>query len=103
MSLFLLLNPKQFGGTVPEVDSSDILDIYRKRRKKRDEEAIEEQIAAQLLQARLQDVVIPEYVSPVKLAETLAAKFGDVGPGELTGEARAERMKYLLLMLAMDE
>ena len=103
MSLFLLLNPKQYGGQPVTPDTSDILDVYRKRRKKRDEEAIEEQIAAQLLQARLQDVVIPEYVSPVKLAKTLAAKFGDVGPGELTGEARAERMKYLLLMLAMDE
>lgn len=99
MSLFLLLNPKQF----VTQDTSDVLDVYRKRRKKRQEEVIEEQIAAQLLQARLQDVVIPEYVSPVKLAETLAAKFGDVGPGELTGEARAERMKYLLLMLAMDD
>jgi hypothetical protein len=99
VSLFLLLNPKQF----VTQDTSDVLDVYRKRRKKRQEEVIEEQIAAQLLQARLQDVVIPEYVSPVKLAETLAAKFGDVGPGELTGEARAERMKYLLLMLAMDD
>ena len=102
MSLFLLLNPKQYGGAPEAPDTSDILDVYRKRRK-RDEERIEEQIAAQLLQARMKDVVIPDYVSPVRLAETLASKYATPGPGEVTGTARAERIKYLLLMLAMDE
>lgn len=96
MSFFFLLDPKYW-------DTHDGVDVYRKRKKKREEEAIEEQIAAQLLQARLQDVVIPKYVSPIKLAETLAAKFNNVGPGEVTGKARAERMKYLLLMLAIDD
>lgn len=101
MSLFLLLNPKQFGGAQPS-DTSDILDVYRKRRK-RNEQLLEEEIAAQLLKTRLQDVVIPKEVSPLKLAETLAAKWGQVGPGELVGEARAERIRYLLLLLAVDD
>jgi len=59
MSLLLLLNPKQYGGTVVTPDTSDILDVYRKRRKKREDDALEEAIAAQLLQARQKDIVLP--------------------------------------------
>jgi len=44
MSLIVLLNPKQYGGTIETPDTSDILDRYIKKRRKRktEEELLEE-------------------------------------------------------------
>ena len=101
MSLLLLLNPKQYGGAVTP-DTSDILDVYRKKRKRQEE--IEEAIAAQLLKARQVDVVLPPKLDPIKLGAILQSKmYADVRPGEVTGDERLKRIRYLLLALALDD
>lgn len=103
MSLLLLLNPKQYGGAVEAPDTSDILDVYRKR-KKREDELLEEEIAAQLLKARQQDVVIPEAVDPIRLSAILEKKmYENIRPGEVRGEDRKKRIKMLLMALLMDD
>jgi hypothetical protein len=103
MSLLLLLNPKQYGGTVVTPDTSDILDVYRKRRKKRESDALEEAIAAQLLQARQKDIVLPAELDPIKLGAILKSKlYDDVRPGEVQGDERKKRIRYLLIALILD-
>ena len=103
MSLLLLLNPKQYGGALEAPDTSDILDVYRKR-KKREDELLEEEIAAQLLKARQQDVVIPEAVDPIRLSAILEKKmYENIRPGEVRGEDRKKRIKMLLMALLMDD
>jgi hypothetical protein len=104
MSLLLLLNPKQYGGTVVTPETSDILDVYRKRRKKRENDALEEAIAAQLLQARQKDIVLPVELDPIKLGAILKSKlYDDVRPGEIKGDERTKRIRYLLMALALDD
>ena len=103
MSLLLLLNPKQYGGAAKAPDTSDILDVYRKR-KKREDELLEEEIAAQILKARQQDVVIPETVDPIRLSAILEKKmYENIRPGEVRGEDRKKRIKMLLMALLMDD
>lgn len=87
------------------LDNSDILDrgAYAKRKKK-EEELFEEHIAAQLLQARQKDIVIPEKVSSLKLEQVLQAKLTDAPlAGELSGDARKRRIHLLMLMISMDD
>lgn len=104
MSLLLLLNPKQYGGEVVTPDTSDILDVYRKRRKKREDELLEEEIAAQLLKARQSDVVIPATVDVIKLGAILREKlYENIKPDEVQGLERTKRIKLLLLALVMDD
>jgi hypothetical protein len=104
MSLLLLLNPKQYGGEVVTPDTSDILDVYRKRRKKREDELLEEEIAAQLLKARQADVVIPATVDVIKLGAILREKlYENIKPDEVQGLERTKRIKLLLLALVMDD
>jgi hypothetical protein len=104
MSLLLLLNPKQYGGDVVTPDTSDILDVYRKRRKKREDELLEEEIAAQLLKARQADVVIPATVDVIKLGAILREKlYENIKPDEVQGLERTKRIKLLLLALVMDD
>lgn len=104
MSLLLLLNPKQYGGTVTTPDTSDILDVYRKRRKKLEDDRLEEEIAAQLLKARQQDVVIPAKVDALKLGAILQEKmYVNIKPDEVQGEERIKRIRLLLLALVMDD
>lgn len=104
MSLLLLLNPKQYGGDVVTPDTSDILDVYRKRRKKREDELLEEEIAAQLLKARQSDVVIPATVDVIKLGAILREKlYENIKPDEVQGLERTKRIKLLLLALVMDD
>lgn len=101
MSLLLLLNPKQYGGAVTK-DTSDILDVYRRKKRKYDE--LEEAIAAQLLKARQTDFVIPEKVDEDKLAKILRSKVDSTPkPDEVKGKERIKRIKILLLMLAMED
>lgn len=100
MSLLFLLNPKQFGGAVQVPDTSDILDRYRKT----EEAALEERIAAQLLKARQEDVVLPPEVSPIKLGAILKSKlYDDVRDGEVAGDERIKRIRYLLIALTLDD
>lgn len=104
MSLLLLLNPKQYGGDVVTPDTSDILDVYRKRRKKREDELLEEAIAVQLLKARQADVVIPATVDVIKLGAILREKlYENIKPDEVQGLERTKRIKLLLLALVMDD
>lgn len=104
MSLLLLLNPKQYGGDVVTPDTSDILDVYRKRRRKREDELLEEEIAAQLLKARQADVVIPATVDVIKLGAILREKlYENIKPDEVQGLERTKRIKLLLLALVMDD
>lgn len=104
MSLLLLLNPKQYGGAVEAPDTSDILDVYRKRRKKREDELLEEEIAAQLLKARQTDVSIPANVDVIKLGAILREKlYENIKPDEVQGLERTKRIKLLLLALVMDD
>jgi hypothetical protein len=104
MSLLLLLNPKQYGGVTETPDTSDILDVYRKRRKKREDELLEEEIAAQLLKARQTDVSIPANVDVIKLGAILREKlYENIKPDEVQGLERTKRIKLLLLALVMDD
>jgi hypothetical protein len=102
MSLLLLLNPKQYGGIVADKDTSDILDVYR--RKKREYDKLEEVIAAQLLKARQTDLSIPKEVDADKLADILRSKLqAKPKADEVAGKERTKRIKVLLLLLAMDD
>jgi predicted CoA-binding protein len=101
MSLLLLLNPKQYGGVIETPDTSDILDVYRRKKRKYDE--LEEAIAAQLLKAKQTDFVIPEKVNEDKLAKILRSKVDSIlKPDEVKGKERIKRIKVLLLLLALD-
>lgn len=102
MSLILLLNPKQYGGVVVTPDTSDILDVYRRKKRKYDE--LEEAIAAQLLKARQTDLTIPKEVDSLKLADILRAKLQTKPqPGEIVGKERQKRIRILLLLLAIED
>ena len=102
MSLLLLLNPKQYGGVVEVKDTSDILDRYR--RKKREYDQLEENIAAQLLKARQTDLSIPKEIDADKLADILRSKLqANPKAGEVAGKERTQRIRVLLLLLAMDD
>lgn len=102
MSLLLLLNPKQYGGVIETPDTSDILDVYRRKKRKYDE--LEEAIAAQLLRARQTDLTIPANVNEDKLAKILRSKIDSIPkPDEVKGKERIKRIKILLLMLAMED
>lgn len=103
MSLLLLLNPKQYGGTVETPDTSDILDVYRKRRK-REERLLEEEFAAQILKKRQKDIVIPEKINKIKLAKILANKMDDTPKqDEVSGQARSQRIKLVMMVLLVDD
>lgn len=102
MSLLLLLNPKQYGGVVEVKDTSDILDVYRRKKRKYDQ--LEEAIAAQLLKARQTDLTIPKEVDADKLASILRFKIQAApNAGEVAGKERTKRIRVLLLLLAMDD
>ena len=101
MSLIVLLNPKQYGGAVTP-DTSDILDVYRKKKRRSDE--LEEAIAAQMLQARQKSITLAPKTDVQKLRDILKARmFSEPKVGEVTGDERKKRIRYLLLMLAMDD
>lgn len=98
--------PNGFIQAKTQVDTSDILNrgLKKRRKHKTEEELLEEQIAAQLLQARQKDIAIPENVSPVSLSAILKGKLnGPVLSGELKGEEREKRIKILMLALLMDD
>jgi len=101
MSLIVLLNPKQYGGAVTP-DTSDILDVYRKKKRRSDE--LEEAIAAQMLQARQKPITLTPKTDVQKLRDILKSRmFSEPKVGEVTGDERKKRIRYLLLMLAMDD
>jgi hypothetical protein len=102
MSLILLLNPKQFGGT--SADTSDILDRYAKRRRKIADDLLEEEVAAQILRSRQKEIELPSTVDRENLADKLkAALHAKAKPGELTGNERKKRIQMVLMLLALDD
>lgn len=87
-------------------DTSDILDrgLSKRRKRKTEKELLEEQIAAQLLQARQQDVIIPDTISVQSLASILQAKLNaEPLAGEVKGKERDKRIKVLMLALMMED
>lgn len=104
MSLLLLLNPKQYGGVTETKDTSDILDVYRRRRRKREDELLEEELAAQLLKKRQKDIVIPQEINKIKLANVLQDKLFDTPKAdEVAGKERVKRVRLLMMVLILDE
>lgn len=98
--------PNGFIQAKTQPDTSDILNrgLKKQRKRKTEQELLEEQIAAQLLQAQQKDIVIPENVSPVSLSAILRDKLnGPILSGELKGKEREKRIKILLLALLMDD
>lgn len=99
MSLILLLNPKQFGGepTAPP----DLSDVWYKLKKYQEEE---EQIAAHLLKQRQENIEIPKTVNKDLLVDLLKDKlYATPKVGEVTGKTRIQRIKVLLMLLALED
>lgn len=64
----------------------------------------EELLAAEILKARQQDIVLPEKINKPKLIEVLQAKLKEEpAQDELVGDARKHRTIAFLLMLLMDD
>lgn len=84
-------------------DNADILSGAYAKRKKRKQDDLEEAIALQMLQARQQPIELPPQVNVAKLSDILKSKMYAPSPNEVTGEVRVNRIRYLLLALAMDE
>ena len=99
MSLILLLNPKQFGGE--PVAPPDLSDVWYKLKKYQLEE---EQVAAQLLKQQQQNIEIPETVDKDLLIDVLKDKlYATPKVGEVTGKTRTQRIKVLLMLLALED
>lgn len=97
MSLLLLLNPKQYGGTAVEIDKAD---VWRKRRKKLQEfEEAEEALAIQKLMAQLKPV--DNYIESdrVKLHKILGKSVSD----KYHDTERKERDRKLLLFMLLTD
>jgi hypothetical protein len=97
--------PNGFIQAKVQPDTSDLLlRGLRKKRRKTEEELLEEQIAAQLLQARQKDIVIPETISAQSLSSILESKLNARPlPGEVEGKEREKRIKVLMLALMMED
>lgn len=92
------------GWQTRSTDTSDILSRSLRRKRKREEEEYEEKIAAQLLQERQNKLVIPAKVNKQRLSAILAQKLNlPAKKGEVTASARKVRIKYLLLLLLIDD
>ena len=92
------------GWQARSTDTSDILSRGLKRKRKRDEELLEEQVAAQILKARQTELNLPEDINPIKLGAILTSKLYDTPkPDEIAGKARKHRIMYILLLLAIDD
>lgn len=99
MSLILLLNPKQYGGApTTEIDTSDILDRYR-RKQAEEEAAYEEELAAQILKGRQREIEIPKHIDSERFADTLRSKLVD---SQVDAKKRRQ-IHLILLMIAADD
>lgn len=91
MTLFLLLNPKQY-------DQSDALDVYRRKRRRHERE--EEELAVKILLDRYKDLQ-PTTEEPVNfdklLVDALQTKYYNLEP------ARQKRIRELFLLMLMDD
>lgn len=98
MTLILLLNPKNW-----PLGGDDNADVFRRRVKayKKKEQQEDEAIAAQLLQARLQESLLPQETEPAKLASELLAPSNAPGINRLPPE-RIKRIKMLLILMIAD-
>ena len=91
------------GGILTRRDTSDILDVDRKRRK-REEQRLEEIVAAQLLQEQLEQVELAPEVEEETLREVLQAKlYQEPKLGEVVGIDRKRRITLLLMLLELDD
>lgn len=93
----------QYGLPGGWADNSDILSGAYAKRRKRKEQELEEALAAQILQARQKPIELLVRTNVLKLAEILQSKMYAPAPGEVVGEERIKRIRYLLLVLAMDD
>ena len=113
------------GGILTRRDTSDILDVDRKRRKreeqrleeivaaqllqeqldqKREEQLLEEIVAAQLLQEQLEQVELAPEVEEETLRKVLQAKlYQEPKLGEVVGIDRQKRITLLLMLLELDD
>ena len=90
------------GGILTKRDTSDILDRWRKYQKQ--EEQLEEELAAKLLQKQQTNIKIPSNINEDKLEDVLKAKLhSKPQSGELVGVDRVKRVKLLLLLLELDD
>lgn len=72
--------------------------------KKKTNQEYEELLATQILQARQQDIVLPNKINKSNLIKILQSKLKEApGSGELIGNARKQRITAFLLMLFMDD
>jgi hypothetical protein len=87
------------GGLISNTDTSDILDAY-KRREKRKQEQLEEELAIEILASRMkQDIVISPEVDTQKLAKILTAKMAKQ-PDNID---QYRRIKLLISILSMED
>jgi hypothetical protein len=98
MSLFFLLNPKNFG--------YDQADVYVKARKykalKRQEEREEEAIAAQLVLERLQAQSTSNGTVKEIASEIVQPLFSETSPYPDLSKKRIRRVKMLVILMLLD-
>ena len=91
------------GGIIAKRDTSDILKAERKRRKS-EEQRLEEIVAAQLLQEQLEQVELSPDIEQNTLRDVLQAKlYAEPAVGEVKGATRKKRIMLLLMMLELDD
>lgn len=98
MTLILLLNPKNW-----PLSGDDNADVFRRRVKayKKKEQQEDEAIAAQLLQARLQESLLPQETEPATLASELVSSIQENPATKLSPE-RLKRVKMILILMIAD-
>jgi len=90
------------GGIIAKRDTSDILDRWRKYQKQ--EQQLEEELAAKLLQKQQTNIEIPNDINEDKLGNILQQKLNSKPQkGELVGADRIKRVKLLLLLLELED
>jgi hypothetical protein len=88
------------GWQARSTDTSDILVKGGKRRRKRQDEELEEQIAAYLLRSQQPEIEIPERANINKVRAILRSKLENAN--SLDAE-RIKKIRYLLMALALDD
>lgn len=99
MTLFLLLNPKQYGGVAEKPDTSDILDVYRKRKKKQLQE--EEELAVKILLERYKEQYPEEQPKKINFDQLLSGALQTQFYG--LDAHRQMRIKQLFILMLLDD
>lgn len=98
--------PNGFIQAKTQPDTSDLLlrGLRKQRKRKKEEELLEEQLALQILQARQQDIVLPDEIDKDRLSEVLQAKLSATPlAGEIAGKERQKRIHLMILALMMED